>query len=227
MWEDPGVGFFWGLFVKTTVEGLRANTAAKVTSFVSHDPNGPWLGLVDYYDDYPEHLEPDDAVDLDTFVNETLRTSKEAELSEALQCSVMAVLGTNSAPGISVRIFESGRCVRVLDGGEGTWRVRGDAVQPWEAEVVERHLPEDIWNAEGELDADELAPYSALDQRVFRERLLLDGATTPPMSEHDLKLIGVESVMYPVAPIRVREESAAEESKRTKPRGWLARLLGR
>ncbi len=226
------MGFFWGLFAQTTIEDLRANTVAKVTSFVSHDPNVPWLGLVDYYDDYPEHLEPESADALDTFVNETLRATREAELSEALECRVMAVFGTNSAPGISVRVFESGRCIRYLDGGEGTWHVRGDAVQAWEAEVVDGHIPEDVWNEEGELDPDGLAFYSDLEQRVFRERVLLDGATTPPMSEHDLKLIGVESLMYPVAPIRVREEStvresAAHESKRAKPKGWLARLFGR
>lgn len=162
------------------------------------------------------------SIDWDNFPydEDELDDTHPAMLSRQLGCRGLVMGGSTTAPGLSLYVFDRGRCVRALDSSSGEWFVYGDEVQPWERKVVDDHIPDDVLRGPepDDYDGEELQCYGPLDQRVIREHVFVSDASLPrDVCEHDLRRMGFEAHVH----------GQGERVQLRAPRGWFARLFGR
>ena len=155
------MGATWrGLALETDVETLRTRSDVALpfsavyevegSSFLAAAVDGWWH---EHWFDAPPEAEDPELKEL-------------ADLSKALGCRIVLLFGSGSSEGLYVRVYDRGGCVRTLSNMNGNWFVQGTGVQPLEAAIVERGLPEDLYRPLREhFDEDSMDEFESLMER--------------------------------------------------------------
>lgn len=193
------------VYVETDVEHLKQRSDVRLpSSVVWQTEDRPWVMFEDVCPEMEDFM-IDEAgnVDLSSKVATNLLA-----LCRDIDCRIAIVQGYAVADYYKYILLDRGECARFIQHTQECWAIAGDAIQPWESEVVEQEIDDE--------HREEIEAYEPTDQVVIRELKLQHGASLPICGPSTLeKAAGLDGLALGER-IAVRERS-----------GFLKRLFGR